>query len=1069
MERTAGTDRRDSEIVRQTAELLSLGIPLSELFERFCLLLAEFVDASVVFIGLDSERGPHIEFAYDHGASLRDAHIPIRTGSQSLRVMQTGQSLLLRDPEDLPERRIPLQMPWGTIEDTLSAIFVPLRFGAQTIGVLSVQTYRPLAYDRSDLQLLETCALYVAVAVQAESMRAQKERAEAVATVDPVTRTATRRVFDDRLQHEWNRARRSGETVAVILMDIDRFKAFNDTYGHVAGDSCLAQVAEAAGACVSRSTDLFARYGGEEFAAILCDVPGDSAVAIAERMRSAIADLQIPHTASEAGIVTASFGIACSAAPCEDPRPLLRSADQALYAAKTAGRNRSCLQERQIETPSYVVAGNLPAPGTPFIGRAAELDALSRSLALSRLTTILGPGGVGKTRCALAVAQQLLNAYAHGTWFVDLSTVHEGADVAAAVCHALRVPHTAYRSPADAVVDYLTAKHCLLILDNCEQVSEHAADLCDRVLSHSSRTTIVATSREPLKAENERLFHLGKLTRDDAEALFCERAGAAFPGIIFDIEERERIRRLCDRLDDLPLAISLAAPRVKTMSVSELIDALDDRFDVLVSSRRTLPDRQRTLEATIDWSYGLLDQRAQRLFERLAVFAGSFDADAARDVCGFAPLRPGEAAAAFDEAVEKNLVVSAPACDDERFALLESTHEYAAARLRERGEFRDAARRHIAYYLSLARRIAEQLAQDGASEHALLLAGREWPEFRTALERAISEEIDPVAGRELVVALRSYWAESGSTREARKWIARILETQPPDAPERFDLVSAAALAAHDEGDFLALRALAAELLSSAQVRQDPESLGRAHNAAGNAEFHLGNAKGARNHYEHALVFYRKTGNRRGVAVSLMNLGSAAAHLHLDFYVARERYLGALAIFRELGFSANAGIVLSNLGAVSAQMGDFDGALAYAHQALEIFQRLGNHAACGWQKINTAHYHLQRRDWKSAASSLAGAYLILHEHPHRDYWADFFEVGFYLATDLSQFDLAAQVAGYLESYREREALPRLASEKIHYNRRISRVASSLGEARFAAQQTTGAQAQGEVLARQLLRL
>jgi diguanylate cyclase (GGDEF)-like protein len=1067
MERTAGADRRDSEIVRQTAELLSLGIPLSELFERFCLLLAEFVDASVVFIAIASERGTHIEFAYDHGSSLRDAHIPITPDSQSQRVMQSGQSVLFRDPWDIPKQRVPLPMPWGVIEDTESAMFVPLRFGAQTIGVLSVQTYRGYAYDRSDLQLLETCALYVAVAVQAESMRAQKERAEAVATLDPVTGTATRRVFDERLQHDWNTARRTGEAVAVILMDIDRFKAFNDTYGHVAGDSCLAQVAQAAGATISRESDLFARYGGEEFAAILRNVAPEEAVGIAERMRKAVSDLQIPHAASDAGIVTASFGIASSAVTGEDPRALLRTADRALYAAKTAGRNRSCLQGRQVETQSYVVAGNLPMPATPFIGRKIELDALSRSLAVSRLTTILGPAGVGKTSCALAVARQLLNAYAHGIWFVDLGAVHDAGDLAAAVCQALRVPHAAYRTPFDAVMEYLKEKHCLLILDNCEQVAQAAADFCELVLDGSTRTTIVVTSREPLKAPHERLFYMSTLTRHDAEALFCERAGAAFPGIIFDAAEREGIHDICDRLDNLPLAIALAAPRTKTMSVAQLTTALEDRFEILVSAQRALPVRQRTLEAAIDWSYGLLDRRGQRLFERLAVFAGNFDADAARDVCSFSPLRPGEAAAAFDEAVEKNLVAPAASSGEERFALLESMREYAATRLRERGEFEDTARRHIAYYLSLARRISEQLARDGG-EHALALAGREWPEFQAALERAICDELDLQAGLDLVLALRIYWVHAGRAREARTWTTRALEKTPPEASQRYDVLHAATVAAQTEGDFIAHRALATELLDLAKDSGDPVALGRAHTSVGNAEFHLGNAAETQFHYERALAFYREAGNRRGVGVVLMNLGSAAGDLHMDFSTARERFLEALSIFRELGVSADIANVLANLGEASAQIGDLEPALRYASEALAIYERIGNRGASTWQLINLAHYHLERREWAEASAALHQAYEMLQEHVYRDNVAAFFEVGFYFAVDIQRFDLAARLAGYLESYRTRESVPRLPNAKRHFEPRVERVRAALGVTQYEERFTAGAQMRGEDLASSILR-
>src|SRR5690348_16874630 len=233
MERTAG--QRDSELVRQTAELLSVEGPLSDLFERFCVLLAQFVDASVVFIALESERGAQIEFAYDHGVTVRDAHVPIRAESQTFRVMHTGESLLMRGPEDLPPTQIPLQIPGASEEDAASAVFVPLRFGSRPIGVLSVQSPKARAYDEHDLQLLETCALYVAVRVQAEFMRSEKERAEAAATIDPVTGVATRRVFDERLNLEWHRARRNGGSIGLILLDIDRFKTFNDTYGHVAG------------------------------------------------------------------------------------------------------------------------------------------------------------------------------------------------------------------------------------------------------------------------------------------------------------------------------------------------------------------------------------------------------------------------------------------------------------------------------------------------------------------------------------------------------------------------------------------------------------------------------------------------------------------------------------------------------------------------------------------------------------------------------------------------------------------------------------------------------------------
>lgn len=1057
MERTAG--QRDSELVRQTAELLSLGGPLSDLFERFCVLLAQFVDASVVFIALESDRGVHIEFVYDHGITARDAHVPVQPESQTFRVMHTGESLLMRGPADLPQTQLPLQIDGAGEEDAASAIFVPLRFGSRPIGVLSVQSPKPGAYDEHDLQLLETCALYVAVRVQAEFMRSEKERAEAAATTDPVTGVATRRVFEERLNVEWHRARRNAASLAIVLLDIDRFKEFNDTYGHVAGDGCLTQVSQAARGCVSRSTDVFARYGGDEFAAILPDVPPTAALAIAERIRKAVTALQIPHAQNPSGVVTASIGVASCAVHSEDPRPLVRRADRALYAAKAAGRDRAMLETPQIIEEEPQTGGNLPAFASRTIGRALELDALTRSLAISRMTTVVGTGGVGKTHCALAVAHQLMHAYVHGAWFFDLSAVRDAAELEAALLAPL-----GQRGP---VLHYFAAKHCLVVLDNCEQVALPVAQFCQALLAAAPRATILATSREALKIAHERVFHLTALTREDAEALFCTRAAVAFPGVIFDAQEHEHIRAICERLDDLPLAIELAAPRVKTLTPAQLEAALRDRFDVLVSSRRDVPDRQRTLEATIAWSYGLLDERAQRLFERLSVFGGTFDADAARDICGFAPLRPGEAAAAFDEVVEKHLAAAVHVHDGERFVLLESTRAYAAQRLRERGEERVVHERHAEYYLAFAQRISEQLGRDGA-EQALEGAAREWAEFRVALERSFADEARTQIAHALVLALRDWWADSGRTREARVWIERALASAPSDDPRRGELLYAGALAAHSDGDFNALRDHANEMLTLAQACEDRAKLGRACNALGNAEKHLGNAKAAEIWYTSALTHHRAAGDRRGVGVVLMNLGAAAADLHLDFESARQYFLEALQIFRDLGLSVNVGIVLANLGEISGQTGDYETAIAYASDSLSIFERLRNPCAQAWQLVSIAHYRIERREWERAACALRSAHALLSEHPHREYGAMLLEVGLYLAGDLGRDELAARIAGYLHAYREREAVPRLPSAQRHFERRMQRARRSLGNSAYENAYASGAAYAPDALLAEIVR-
>src|SRR5579872_95776 len=954
--------------------------------------------------------------------------------------MHTGESLLMRGPEDLPAYPVPLQIPGAGDEDAASAIFVPLRFGPRPIGVLPVQSSKRRAYDENDLQLLETCALYVAVAVQPEFTKSNDEREDEIITVDPVTGAATRRYFDERLNLEWNRARRTGISLAVILMDIDRFKALNETYGRAAGDSCLVQVAQAARSCFARSGDLFARYGGGAFAAILPDVPAAAALAIAERMRSAVCALQIPHSEHAGGTLTASFGVACSVALLDDARPLVRRAEHALSMAKTGSGNRVALDTPAIADESPQLSGNLPPREVESVGRRIELDALTRSLALSRLTTVVGRAGVGKTHCALSVAHQLRHAYVHGAWFFDLSLVRDEHELNAAVGAGIDARLAAHRYPRDAIVHFFAHKHCLVVFDRCERVIPQVSDLCEVLLSRAPRTTILTTSRAGLKITHERVFHLSPLTREDAEALFCAHASHASTGTIFDAEERMQIRQVCEQLGDVPLAIELAAPRIQRLAPAQIA--------------ANLGDRAHTLDDAISWSYDLLDERAQRLFERLSVFANTFDSDAARDICGFVPLRPGEAAAAFDELVETRLLAPVP-MPQHRYVLPGSMRAFAAQRLRERGEDALMYGRHSRYFLACAQRLSEQIAG-------------EWAEFRVALKRSFADEAQFDTAYALVLSLCDWWLQSGRTNEARAWIQRALNCAGVTDPHRIELLAAAARTAQYDGDFVALREHASEMLALAESSEARSKLGGACNALGNAERHLGNAKAAVQWFTSALAHYRACGEGRGVGVVLMDLGAAAADLDLDFVRARTYFLEALGIFQQLGLTSDVGIALANLGAIAGQMSDYETAIGYALESLSVFERISSPCAQAWQLVSIAHYRIERQEWERATAALRNAHAILQEHPHREYGAMLLEVGLYLAGDLRRDDLAARIAGYLHAYRERERVPRLPSAQRHYDGRVQRARRRLGTHAFEAAYASGAATAPDALLAEIVR-
>lgn len=1017
---------RDREIVRLTAELLSSGVSLAELFEKFCMLLAQFVDASVVFIAIGSADNASIEFSYDHGASRNDPR-PVNPASQTQRVLQSGASLLMRSRDDFHGPLVPLRMQDEAEDDSISACFVPLRFGNQVIGVLSVQSPHEGAYDEDDLHLLETCALYVAVAVHADEIRSKKDAFESAASIDALTGVANRWAFDQHLKAEWRHARRDGQPISLVMLDIDWFKPFNDTYGHVAGDACLEQVASAMQACMTRETDLVARYGGEEFAAILCATDADGAAAVAERIRASIEALHIPHLGSAFGKVTACCGTATAIAAGESPDVLVRTADRALYAAKTAGRNQVICETIGVDAVSArssLPGNNLRACGTTFVGRNQELAAVSRLLDAARVVTLTGPGGIGKTRLALAAAQHRLFNYLDGVWVVDLSAVRDAEFLDAAIAGVLGIPEQGAQDLHAIVLHDLRSKNRLLVFDNCEQLAAAVAALVQEVAAPGGAARMLVTSRTPLGVPSEACYELAPMEEEDATALFKERAGETDPG--FEPARAVEIAALCRELGRLPLAIELAAAHVKTMTPQAIVESLGVLRD------------GGSAGSMIAWSYGRLTADERHLFENLSVFPASFDADAARDVCSDERLDPWDVAPLLRGLVVKHLVVAEPSERGERYRLLESVRDFAAARAHARADQPQTRRRHIGYFRAFAQRSGEQIERGGLESALGAIAG-EWENIRTALHRGLVEACDAGAGRTIVLAIRRYWAESGQFAEGRHWIERALETlAPDDSAERGELLYAKALMAHSSGDFMALDEIAAELLHVYERTGNAHGRAKALNALGNAKFHAGDRARAETLYREALDGYRAAGDRRGAAVALMNLGSLEADLRLNFAAARTLFEQSLECFRDLGISVNMATVLANLGEICAHEGDYAGALSYASESIKVSERLGNESLAAWQLANIAHYRLERGEVDLAAGALRAAYKKLRAQRQTEFTAHYADGVAILFFKLGLYDLSAQIWGFAQAYRDAEHTPRLPSTR----RRFERVRRSL---------------------------
>ncbi|MEU0852656.1 BTAD domain-containing putative transcriptional regulator [Streptomyces flaveolus] len=434
--------------------------------------------------------------------------------------------------------------------------------------------------------------------------------------------------------------------------------------------------------------------------------------------------------------------------------------------------------------------GNLRARLTSFVGRDADIQALRADLATARLVTLLGPGGAGKTRLSQEAAEGAGDSAQDGAWLVELAPVDDPGAVPEAVLTALGARETVLYGAGAEEMRAVTAtdrqgtaverlvEHCgrrrmLIVLDNCEHVVDAAARLAEELLARCPDLTVLATSREPLGVPGELLRPVEPLPEPAALRLLADRGAAARPGFRpgADEETAAACAEICRRLDGLPLAIELAAARLRMLTPRQIADRLDDRFRLLTSGSRTVLPRQQTLRAVVDWSWDLLDEEERDVLRRLSVFAGGCDLTAAEAVCGPAALD------ALGSLVDKSLVVAAPSgSDGMRYRLLETVAEYAGERLDEAGGRPAAERAHLTYYRELAR-TTDPLLRGPEQLPAIERLEREYENLRTALRHAIAER-DEQEALSLALSLVWYWQMRDLRVEARNWFSEVMALGP---------------------------------------------------------------------------------------------------------------------------------------------------------------------------------------------------------------------------------------------------------------------------------------------------
>jgi predicted ATPase/class 3 adenylate cyclase len=624
---------------------------------------------------------------------------------------------------------------------------------------------------------------------------------------------------------------------------------------------------------------------------------------------------------------------------------------------------------------------NLPIQRTSFVGRAHDVADVKELLERNRLLALVGSGGVGKTRLAIQAGAELLDRYPDGVWFVDFAPISDPELVASVVAQALGMSQQQGRRVDESIPAWLRHKRLLLIFDNCEQVLDAVAALADAILATAQSVRILATSRQGLDISGEAVHRLPSLPvpaeaaalkadealRYGAIVLFVDRAKSADTRFTLTDDTAPIVAEICRHLDGIPLAIELAAARVHVLSIPHLAQRLNERFKILTGGTRSALPRQKTLTATIDWSYDLLTPPEQLLFVRLGVFAGGFGLDAATKVCSGDGVDEIQIFDLLTSLTDKSLVVADTSGEQERYRLLESTAAYALEKLMASGDRERFARRHAEYFREQGDALAERFA--GSTIAWLAGAEPELDNYRTALEWALTQDSDAVLGGAIAAALHALWIIAGLAVEGRYWIELAL----PRVSEAEHPLIAARLQSAISGLLSGKRSYEAaeRAVRLCEKVGDVRRAARAQQRRGRALHQVGRLDEAREAITQALAASRACGDTTWNEANCLEALADVEVDRGDLGAARDLYAQALAGMRALRSELGTASVLVGMAALEFAAGDSEQALHLANEALEfalLAKDLAFQAVC----------HLKAAAYRIALGDLGGARESAHE-------------------------------------------------------------------------------------------
>ena len=694
-----------------------------------------------------------------------------------------------------------------------------------------------------------------------------------------------------------------------------------------------------------------------------------------------------------------------------------------LEMAAASQRKRQPRQRMLPLSPRH----NLPAPLSSFIGREREVGEVRRLLGQTRLLTLTGTGGAGKTRLAMEVARGLATEYRDGVWLVELAAIADAELVPSAVAAAVGVRELPGEPLLDTLGAFLSSKQLLLFLDNCEHLIDAVADLTRELLVRCPELRVLATSREALRIAGETRwtvpamsvpgpapsYPVASLSRYEAVSLFTARATARQPAFRIDSGNASAVVEACRKMDGLPLAVELAAARVDVLTAHQIAERLGDFSHLLTGGERGGSPRQRTLDATLEWSHDLLTEPERRLFAQLSVFAGGWSLESAEDVTS--PGAAQEVLELLSRLVEQSLVTTTEVSGEIRYGLLEPVRQYAKGKLESSGQAEQLRRCHAEHFLRLAETAEPGMAGPNRVRWLDRLE-REHDNLRAALTTFL-EGVDAELGLRLCGPLGQFWSVRGHWREGRAWLEQVLTTTEEASPA--NRANALMWLAHleiEQGEYERAGRSARQSLALFDGLGDKQGMSMALGHLGRHAAERGEVREAQELQEEALVLARQADATGLVASGLMNLGTSAQVLG-DYGRAASLYEEGLVLLRELGRQGSLAYLLMNWGWMDLLQGEYSEAARKLEEGLSIARANGQQTIITFTLNNLGVATLALGDRQRAGDLLREAMLLSSELEDRYGIADRLDAMAWLAAAEGQSQRAAQLLGAADTMRE----------------------------------------------------